>query len=521
MSLSRDKFDEYITRFDLAKSRADLYRNKFSQIYNMFMSGRNAYDAVDGTKEGAITNAKLYDGTGVVAARTHVSQLHTGLTPIGTKFIEIGAGSQISDPDREEFERNAQQISEILFQYVESSNFHLVIDEAYNELIISTGALVLNEGPDDNPFLFSAVPLPSFYPEEGPHGNIETVWREFNDIPFRNIKRMWPRVKIPEELVKIAKEDPNYKMNLIEGSVYEDSEDMHHHVVIHKATRSTLFEELSLSSQWIVFRGYKQASQVYGVGIGEQALPTMQSLNKIYEHSMRAMAFSAEPIFMGFSDGVFNPHQIDLVPNMIIPISPGSSPQNPPIWPVPNAGQPHLATMQIEDLRHQINALFFTQPLGPVESSVKSATEMMLRHQIDLEAKGPYVGRLQSELLDPLTKRMIYILHKKKLLPPFKIDGKEYSVTYKTPLIKSQNLGESNNIVQFGQTLQSLIGPQLSLMGFDVPNLITLLAEKMDVPLKVVKQNVEIQEVINQMQEQAQQQQEAELPQPAEGGLQQ
>lgn len=514
-----DKLEEHLRRFAFAKAQALQHKAHIEQIYAMFMPNRDDYDSKN-QSPGGIHNIKLYDTTGVIAARTHIAQLHVGLTPIGKKWSQLEAGTDVPEVEKENANRLAQSATDVMFKYLEQSNFHLAMNEAYHDLTIGTGALVLNEGPDDNPFLFSAVPIPFFFPEEGPHGTIETVWREFLSIPFRNILRMWPGAKIPEVIAQAAKEDVDFKLDLIEGSVFDVETNLFEYVVIHEGTKEVFYKEITPSSQWIVFRGFKRANEVYGRGPADQALPTMQTLNQIFEDELRAAAFKSMPIFMGVSDGVFNPWTVVLQPNTIIPVSPGSTPQNPPLFPVPSSGDPKFSQIEVQDLRQQINKLFFTDPLGPVESPVKSATEMMIRNQESLEAKVPFIGRLQVELLEKLTQRMVYILRKKGLFPLVKVDGKELAVSYKTPLIESQNLAEANKIIQFTQTLQSIVGPEMSLMAFDLPDLITTLAEKMEVPLDVVKTNMEIQEAIAAMQEQAAQQQ-AQLPQAPTGGLQQ
>ena len=120
---------------------------------------------------------------------------------------------------------------------------------------------------------------------------------------------------------------------------------------------------------------------------------------------------------MGASDGVFNPWTVKLEPWSVIPMNPTSIGQMP-IAPIPMAGDPNFQQIEINSLRDQINKIFFTDPLGPIRggSEQLTATEIMIRNQEQLEQKIPFIGRLQFELLDKLTERIVFILTKKGII---------------------------------------------------------------------------------------------------------
>lgn len=521
--MNTDLVDIYLQRFNIAKTKAQEYKTHFEDIYSMFMPNRNLYDS--GTKSIQSFNRELYDTTGVLAIRTFVSQIHLALTPIGTEWLKLEAGSLVSTELKDKVNRAAQEYTSLIFKFINESNFDLAINEAYYELAVGTGAIVVNEGDDENPLLFSAVSIPFYFPEEGPYGTIETVWREFTNFPYRNINRTWRKAKIPAVLVDAYTRDPNISVNLIEGTVWDEEKQKFHYCVIHVESKSIIFEEYSPSSAWIVFRGFKRANEIYGRGPCDDALPTMQTLNKMVEYSLRSAQMTVLPMYAAVNDGYINPSMITLEPNSIISCNPNASPSNPPLFPIQGSGDFRLEQEIVQDLRDQINRIFFTDPLGPINDPAKTATEIMIRNQYALESKIPFFGRLVFELLDKLVSRIVYILQKKGLLKSIKLDGKELSVKYQSPLVQSQNLSSANQIIKFAQALQSLVGPQLSLLAFDMADLITTLAQKMEIPLEVIKSSQEIQNVIAQIQKQqqdqaqAQQQQQNQLPSPPQGGL--
>lgn len=509
------RIQNLLRRYDSAKSVGMTWGNLFEDIYDLFMPNRNiAKQSAAGERH----NIHLYDSTGALAVRSFVSQLHTGLTPPGTKWIELAPGSEVNPAERNELQKKLTEISDIIFRYVSNSNFDLAINEAFYDLAVGTGALVVNEGPDDDLLQFSSVPLLRIYPEEGIRGDIETVWRDFKKFPARNIKRTWPDAKLNSSLETRLEQEPNAEVELIEGTIFNPKMQAWDYVVIELSTNDAIVDKKLKSSPWIVFRGFKRADEVYGRGPADEALPTMATLNAVIRDELKAAGLKANPIFMGASDGIFNPWTVKLEPWSVIPMNPTSIGQMP-IAPIPMAGDPNYQQVEIQSLRDQINKIFFTDPLGPIRQGAQqlTATEIMLRNQEQLEQKVPFIGRLQFELLDKLTERIVYILTKRGVIENVKIDGKRITTKYKSPIVQSQGLANVNRLVQMVQTLQSAFGPQLSILGLNTNEFPEYLAANLDVDPKLIKSKTELEALSRQANVAAQQQ--PQLPTPPTGGL--
>jgi len=510
------RIEVLLRRYKDAKTRGMTWEDHFEDIYDYFMPNRNiAKQSAPGEKH----NVHLYDSIGVLATRSFVAALHTGLTPPGLQWLELMPGTNIkdTDPNYDHIKEALKEVTDIIFDVIEASNFKLAINEAYYDLAVGTGALVVNEGPIDNPLIFSAVPLLRIYPEAGIKGDIETIWRDFRKFPLRNVKRTWPQAKLSDGLATLLEQDPNAKVDLIEGTIFNPDKKKFEYIVIEQRAKSLIVDQLIRSSPWIVFRAFKRADEVYGRGPADQALPTMATLNEVVADELKAARLRSNPIFMGASDGIFNPHTINLEPWSIIPINPTSIGQLP-MEAVPMGGDPKFGEVQIERLQEMINKIFFSQPLGPLDpNSNLTATEVMLRNQEQLEQKIPFVSRLQFELLDKLTQRIVFVLTKKGIIPNIVVDGKEVSLKYKSPLIQTQGLQNVNRSVQLAQTTQSIFGPQLSVMGLNANEWFEYLAENLDVDPKLVKSVQELDALGEQASEAAQQQ--PQLPGAPTGGL--
>jgi hypothetical protein len=274
-----ERLDRLMRRYTHAKSIGQTWEGHFEDIYDYFMPNRNiAKMSAPGEKH----NIHVYDSTGILAVRSFVAQLHTGLVTPGLQWFDLDVGSDMAenDPRRDAIKKALKVITDIIFKAISNSNFDLAISEAFYDLAVGTGALMVREGTDENPLLFTAIPLLRIYPEEGVNGDIETIWRDFRKFPVRNIKRIWPQAKISDDLKMMLEADFNATIDLIDGTLFEPEKQKWNYVVIEQKTRRFVVDMTIDSSPWIVFRGFKRADETYGRGPADQALPTMKSLRK-------------------------------------------------------------------------------------------------------------------------------------------------------------------------------------------------------------------------------------------------
>lgn len=515
----RDRVQSYIARFKSAKSIAEQWRGLFLEAYSYAMPNRNLFSS--NYTIGAKKNTFVYDTTAEDAVQSFASMIGAALTPPDTQWAQLDAGYDVPDEDKATVAREMQKATDILFRYIRASNFDLAIYESYYDLSIGTGAIMVTEGDsDDRPFCFDAVPLFDFFPEEGPRGTIDTAWRQWCNVPSRNIKRIWPHAEITPELQMLIDKSDIDKifsgLNFAEGVVFNEgaSEDKQYtYTVICLDTGDEIVYEECESSPWIVYRWSKLPTEIYGRGPVISALPSIESLNKVAEFELKAAAFRACPVYMGFSDDVFNPFNTLIRPNTIIPINRSSATQLP-LMPLPrDQSDPQFNQLIMADLRQQINNLMFSEPFGAQNAPVKTATEITARQQMLMQKIGPAFGRLQVELLQPLIKRCLYILTKRGSLPPIKVNNKIVAISFNSPLAQATGLQKALNFQQYYGALAQMFGPQLAMQGLNVQNIPEYLAELYNVDLGNIKNPQEIQQVANMAAKLGQQQQAAQIAQ--------
>ena len=170
--------------------------------------------------------------------------------------------------------------------------------------------------------------------------------------------------------------------------------------------------------------------------------------------------------------------------------------------------------LQMEEQRRKaIRENFFVDQLISVQGSNMTATEVMQRTEEKMRLLGPVLGRLQSELLQPLITRSFNLLLKNGKLPPIpeELGDEEIEIEYVSPLAKAQKTQELSSVMRgmeiFG-TLQN-IAPVFDYL--DIDGLVKHVQDVLGLPAKIMRSSAEVKQI--QQDKQQQQAQQMELQQ--------
>jgi hypothetical protein len=515
--------DELYKRFQTAKGNWFNWRSLYDEAYAFTCPQRNPWP--DEQIPGRRKNLFVFDTTAVSASKRLVSRLHGTIMPPNEDWFELTASEQVPLSQKDEFNRNLSVINEILYKSIGKSNFDLVANEALQDLIIGTSAMmILEDDSEDSDFRCKSIPLNRIYPEGDAFDEIETVWREVINMRAHDIESFWPKAVLPESMLNSLYHDECVEYDLIEGIIYIREQQCYRHVVICEAVNDYILDEMEESTPWIVARWSKSPQEVGGRGPVIDALPTIRSLNRLVEYILENVALSTCPPWVAASDGVFNPHLFEIAPNSVIPVS-RQSMGGLPLQKLDVSGDINLGTMEVNDLRTQIKEMLFDNPIRPVDGPQQTATEVSIRHQTFLEEIGPAWGRLSNEFLPKIIKRIIFILQKKGKLPKqFKLHSDYITIRYKSPLEQGKAFQDVQNLLQYLQIMNQNFGPQVTLGSLNLPILPSWLANKLDVDPILVKTTAEVAGVLQAAQQQLQgnqqQQQLTQAPNMAQQGAQ-
>ncbi|SVB28341.1 uncharacterized protein METZ01_LOCUS181195, partial [marine metagenome] len=217
--------EELIARFDAAKARKQPWINHLRECYDMALPQRENFSMhTPGQKK----NIDIYDSTAVMGVQKFASRVQATLVPPWRQWSKLVVGSEIYE-DEDEIQEYLDEATGILFDHINHSNFATQAHEALLDLSVSTGALMLEEAEPggDSLLHFTAVPLADLYPEEGPRGTIETVWR-VHAVPARHIDRIWPGAEVSDETKTKVIDSPDQKITLIEGTIFAPKENAYY-----------------------------------------------------------------------------------------------------------------------------------------------------------------------------------------------------------------------------------------------------------------------------------------------------
>lgn len=507
----RKLFDNLVKRYKNAKGIADLWQSLLEACFHYAVPYRNRFYQPSSDFQGEMKGARIYDTTGIEATKTFVSKLQDTMTPpqVQWGFLEVDESS-IDDPDSEDNEAMIEEAQLILnaymrrlFNYIHASNFDVIINECYFDLAIGTSSLVINQYTDEQPLLFTSIPIDKLAIEESVTGKIETWFRTWQNLKISELNTRWKNIKLTASMIQEMMADPDAKIRqLYEGVAYYPNLPQPYCYSVWSDS-DLLLEEWLDSNPGIVWRFQKTNNETWGRGPVMDALPSMISLNEIAGLDLASANLNVFKPYMAFSDGVFNPHTFRLAPFTVIPVAPIGVGGQYPLVPLPGSAEPQFAEMKIVDLRMQIKTLLYAEtPSDAIGIQPQTAYELSLKQQTLAEKIGPLFSRLQQEFLWPVIKRCGYILHKTGKLPLPDLNGLPIIFRYKSPLALAKGQQDISRLTQWVQLMQGMMGPDVTTIYLNPKTTPYLLAESLQVDPRYLNKADQVAKVMQGIQNQ-------------------
>jgi len=161
--------------------------------------------------------------------------------------------------------------------------------------------------------------------------------------------------------------------------------------------------------------------------------------------------------------------------------------------------------LAMEDQRRKaIRENFFVDQLMTAQGQNMTATEVMQRTEEKMRLLGPVLGRLQSELLQPLITRAFNLLLKNNKLPPIpeELGDQDVEIEYVSPLAKAQKTQELSSVMRGMEIFGSLqnIAPVFDYI--DIDGLVSHIQEVLGLPAKIMRSKAEVQQKQQEKQQQ-------------------
>ena len=489
------KAKDLIKRVEKAKESKLKRESELQEAYRYILPLRDTLRKSESVERGII-----FDPTAKIAIEKYATKLQNLLTPAWEEWLKLQPGVDVPKEESGKAQEILDQVSDIVFSHIHHSNFYTAEHEAFLDLGISTGAIIVERNTRKNePSLINcrSIPVSELIPENSSRGTIDTVWREFKP-KVKEIQSIWTSAKVPKELMDKTESNDDFETTVFEGVVFNEKESNYTFYVIEKSLSVILYEEEMDTSPFIVFRESVRPGEVLGYGRGLRTLEDIKTLNKLAENSLRADGFNTLPLFTAVDDGAFNPYNVVLQPGTIIPVS-SNDQANPSLRPLPLSNNFQYAEARVDKLVARINEVFLANPFGSIEQTpVRSATEIAAREADLFQSTAAAFGRLQTEFLEKFMRRSVDILNKEGVLPDFKLDGREVSIKFTSPFSKMQGSEKVKNTMNWLGYISGL-GPEIMQLSVNLDKIPSNLAANMGIDKELFKDSTELDATKKQM----------------------
>ena len=493
---------------DLANARSN-WEHHWQQLAD-YMLPRKA-DIVKKRTQGDKRTELIYDGTAIHAVELLASSLHGMLTSPSTPWFSMRFRErelQGNDAANEWLESCIDQ----MYQAFHRSNFQQEVHELYFDLVVfGTGAIYV-EGADQG-VRFGTRHIAEISISEDANGIVDTVYRKFK-MTARALEQQFGRDALPPVVVKDVENNP-YNEHTILHAVYPRTDKPGRtarnkriaSIYYHMDSKALLSEGGFDDFPFMVPRFVKDSVSTYGRSPAMTALPDVKMLNKMCEVTIRAAQKQIDPPLMVPDDGFIMP--IRTTPGSLNFYRAGTRDRMEPL----NIGANNPLGLNMEEQRRNaIRQAFYVDQLLLSQGQTMTATEVLQRNEEKMRLLGPVLGRLQSELLQPLISRTFGILLRNGVLPPApeELQGRDIEIEYVSPLAKAQKLTDLQSMLRGFEVMMQIaeVAPVMDYLDSD--KLVKYLVDTTGIPATVIRSDEEVAQLRRQAQQQQQQQAEAE-----------
>ena len=486
------------------------WEEHWQEVSDYFLTRKS--DVNTQRSKGDKRNIQVFDSSAIHSLELLSSSLHGMLTSSANRWFDLRFKEALVNEDDTAKEWLEDSTDKMYLAFARS-NFQQEIFEAYHDLVcFGTACLYIEEDTNDI-VRFSSRHVKEIYISEDARGIVNCIYRRFKisakaavekfgfDNLSRSIQNIYKNAPFDDvELCHVVKPREMYnpkkqdKSNMPFMSAYFEYNDDH---VISQGG----FREFP----YVVPRYLKASNEIYGRSPAMAALPDVKVLNKIVEIELKAAAKQIDPPLLIPDDSMILP--IRTAPGSLNFYRAGSRDRIEPL----NIGANNPLGLNMEESRRQsIARTFHVDQLMIQENRTMTATEVMQRNEEKMRILGPVMGRLQSELLQPLIIRVFSIMLRNNLFtqPPEILQGQEVDVEYVSPMALAQKGQELSSIMR-GMEIFGSISQMFPVMDYiDDKGLVKQIIKVLGLPAKMIKSDEEVEQIkAERQQQQAQQMQ--------------
>lgn len=454
----------------------------------------------------------MFDATPVKANELLAASIQGSLTSAAIRWFSLRVRS-IALKDNQDINRWLEQASAIMYDALRQSNFASEIHEAYLDLGAFGTAGIFVPEPEVSAskgfsgLRFQALPIGGYTIDEDSDGRVDTVFYPFK-LTGKAALEKWGD-KLPEATQKKAQEKPNEMVEFLhvamprevdlllrknkKGATNMPWASYHIDVKAKAIISKSGFNEFP----YLVPRWSKVAGEMWGRGPGYTALPDVRTLNKLVELKLKALAKNIDPPVMVRDEGVIG--AVRLTPGGLTHVRDLEA-----VRTLELTGRFDITQLEETKLQDAVKNIFFSDQLQLREGPQMTALEVQVRFELMQRFLGPTLGRLESELLNPLIERVFGILTRAKVIPepPEEIlaaqeamggSAQIVDIEYEGPLARAQRVSDSVATQRFLSSVLPMAESSPNVLDLiDMDEMVRVNAHASGVPAVVLRSKEEV-----------------------------
>lgn len=477
-----ENFHKLNERFQEARAYKDRWLALYKNLYFYVIPDRDAFNIkFNYTDTGKPVTNMIWDNTAMVAAYQRANDLHGLLMPKDRVW-----GKYVLDPhqhDQVDIQKGQivlDKINERIMFYLNESNLARVVGSSNLDLVGGTGVVWVESPSDDVPLYFRSIPAVALYIEYSNDDVIRNCWYVAK-MTGRAVLNTFPGYTGTQK--KNLEDNPNDTYEVNYGQVELGHDQYYIYAVLDDDPFTVLWEAYRDYQQIVVYRDRVRPGEAEGRGIGLDMMPTIMDLNRIVEYSRKNLAFKANPPMFYDAGSYFNPYSVRQWAGAMIARAPQG--RNP----LEALEMPEYASVfnEIVHMQETIQKAFMVDPLGEIQTPVRSATEMSIRENRAQRTASTDISRLINELPRQIFEVAAKILNgrglllkPKEVIPGF--DPRQLKFAFQSPLYDLQNQSDLNHLITSMQIKQQFYGQSAPMISTDIFKVNRFIMDKLNLP---------------------------------------
>lgn len=418
MTVTEKRIRFHLNRQQKLKSKRQNWDSLWQDLSDYFCPGR--ITAIRREEDGARKTKKIYDNTGADAAQKLAAGLYSRTVNPASKWFYI----TLETAD-EELENNSEinkwfDLARDRTQSVINKRGTGALYQTYCDLTSLCNAVLFIQEDPISGVSFRTYPIDRVDIAEDYRGVVDTVYRKF-EMTLRQINQEFPG-KLPHDKMQQMENEPDAKawvLHVVAPRTERDPDkidnlNMPFESLYILCEGPVLLEESGYPEMpYAVARLEVLAGELYGRGPATIALPEVKSLNEMAKLQLDGSNMRLRPPLDVPLNAYVNP--IQLIPGYK---NLNQDEGGRRITALNVAGDLQYTAKDIELQQNKVKEIFYNDQLYLRTNAEMTATEVQKRSEIQMQLMGPWQGRLELELFEPMINRILGILIRQGDVPP-------------------------------------------------------------------------------------------------------